>query len=176
MSLENIILIGFMGSGKSSVGRRVAKKCGRHFADTDEAVVKNAGMAIADIFKTHGEPHFRELEHAALDSLCRHQEPLVIATGGGIVTRPENIPLLRRHGFVVWLSADEKTIWERVSQNWKRPLLHTPNPRETVSALLAGRRPLYEAAAQWTVETSGRSREAIADEIIAAADRYFSAA
>lgn len=172
MPRENIVLIGFMGSGKSSVGRMIAARLDYRFIDTDQLVVQKNGAEISEIFQKQGEPYFRDQEHLALESL-RDTERCVIATGGGIVTRPENIALLRELGFVIWLTADEEVIFERVSRNTKRPLLHTANPRETISLLLAQRNPLYAEAAQFTFDTSHYPHAGITETIIAEAERHF---
>ncbi|SRR5581483_2202101 len=172
---ENIALIGFMGSGKSSIGRMLARKLGWDFADTDHLIVQRDGREISEIFATNGEAFFREQEHAAIESL-RDSGRHIIATGGGIVTQPENVTLLREMSFVVWLTATEEVIFERVSRNTNRPLLQTPNPRETIAALHALRLPLYESAAHFAIDTSTRSHAEIADEIIAAAQRHYGVA
>jgi shikimate kinase len=172
-SLGNIILIGFMGSGKSSIGRLLARLLGGRFVDTDQLIIKSAGCEIAEIFARDGEEHFRELETAALESL-RGKIGLVIATGGGIVLRPENLKVLRELGFVVWLTASEDVIFARVSRNRKRPLLHTPNPRQTVSDLLTARKPLYEAAAQFTLDSSNLEHQTVAKRIQQETTRFFS--
>jgi shikimate kinase len=169
---QNIVLIGFMGSGKSSVGRLVAGRLGFHFVDTDALIVQRAGREIAEIFASEGEERFREIETAALESL-RPRERCVIATGGGVVLRERNRELLRALGFVVLISASEEVIFERVSRNAKRPLLQTANPRETVAALLAARQPAYETAAQWTLDNSTLSHAAAAEAVIAEARRVF---
>jgi shikimate kinase len=170
---HNIVFIGFMGSGKTSIGRRVAQRLGFQFVDTDAVIVERAGMQVAEIFERHGEPWFRDEESATLRSLGILQRA-VISTGGGIVGREENHALLRALGFVVWLTASEEVIFERVSRNKKRPLLQTENPRQTVHDLLEKRRPLYEAVAQFTLDTSGFSHEQAADAVIAEARRAFS--
>jgi len=168
----NLVLIGFMGSGKSSVGRLLTTKLGFQLVDTDAMVVEDAGMQITDIFAWQGEEGFRQYESKALASLIElGSHGLVVATGGGIITRESNLPLLRKLGFVVSLTASEDVIFERVSRNRARPLLHTPNPRATVSQLLARRSPLYAAAADFTVDTSTKSHAQVADEIIAEARR-----
>ena len=174
MSCENIVLIGFMGSGKSSVGRLIASSLGYRFVDTDHLVIQATGAEISEIFKNHGESYFRDQERIALQSL-QQSDRLVIATGGGIVTREENIALLRKLGFVVWLTASEEVIFDRVSRNTKRPLLQTANPRETISHLLAQRKPQYEAAAQFVFDTSEFPHAGIAESIIAAAASHFTA-
>src|SRR5450432_1892516 len=172
MAGENIVLIGFMGSGKSSIGRLIASRLDYRFVDTDHIVVQNSGMDIPEIFRIHGEEYFRGQERLGLASL-KNKTRLAIATGGGIVTRGENLPLLRDLGFVVWLTATEEMIFKRVSRNQKRPLLQTPNPRETIAKLLAERRPMYEAAAQLTIDTSGKTHAKIADELISEAESFF---
>ncbi len=169
---QNIVLIGFMGSGKSSIGRLIARQFGFQFVDTDAVIAERAGVEIAGIFEREGEEHFRALETAALESLLLLQR-CVIATGGGVVLRERNRELLRELGFVVLLTASEEVIFERVSRNTKRPLLQTADPRETVAKLLVERQPCYEAAAQWTLDTSRLSHGQAAAAVIAEARRAF---
>jgi shikimate kinase len=168
----NLVLIGFMGSGKTSIGRLVAQRLGFQFVDTDAVIVERAGMQVAEIFERHGEAWFRAEETAVLRSLSILNRA-VISTGGGIVTRPENHALLRELGLVVWLTASEEVIFERVSRNQRRPLLQTADPRATVHELLAKRRPLYEAVAHFTLETTTQPHETAADALIAEARRVF---
>ncbi len=165
----NIVLIGFMGTGKSSVGRRVAARRGHRFVDVDRMVVDKEGAQITEIFEARGEGYFREVESAMLRSLAG-AEGLVIATGGGIVTRPENVEVARGLGFIVWLTASEAVIAERVARTDKRPLLRTENPRETISRMLAERRPLYEAAADFTIDTSEMPHSEVCARIVEAAE------
>lgn len=169
---ENIVLTGFMGSGKSAVGRLVAKRLRFQFVDTDRLIVERAGMPIAEIFAQHGEEHFRDLETAVIESL-EHVRRGVIATGGGVVVRERNHAILARLGFVVWLTASEDAIFDRVSRNDKRPLLQTEDPCATIRDLLAARRPLYESAAQFTLDTTSFSHDQAADAVIAVASRAF---
>ena len=170
----NLVLIGFMGSGKSSIGRILATKLGFHLVDTDALIVQEAGMPITEIFAWQGEEGFRDFEAKALAGLVdRSTHGLVIATGGGIVTREENLPLLHRLGFVVELTASEEVIFERVSRNKARPLLHTPNPRETVSKLLAHRAPMYAAAADFSIDSTVKTHTQVADELIEEARRRY---
>ncbi len=168
----NLVLVGFMGSGKSSVGRLLATRLGFRFVDTDALVTHSAGMPITDIFARRGEEAFREMETAALASLLG-KKGLVVATGGGIVTREANLPMLHELGYTVGLLADEKTIFERVSRNNRRPLLQTADPRRTIAELLAARAPLYTAAAQQLVETSEKTHAEVAAEILEEALRRF---
>ena len=169
---ENIVLIGFMGSGKSSIGRIVARKLRFRFLDTDQFVEERARMSIPEIFTRHGEAYFRERETAVLESLLgvkRH----VFATGGGIVTQPVNIPILRRLGMVVLLKADPGEIYRRVSRNTQRPLLQVENPRERLLEMMAGRQPLYEQAAQFQVDSTTLRHEQVATLVIDEARRVF---
>lgn len=169
---ENLVLIGFMGSGKSAIGRVVAQRLRFRFIDTDALIVKQAGQPISAIFAERGEEHFRDLETEVLQSL-RNLRHTVIATGGGVVVMPRNHAILRELGFVVWLTAREDVIFERVSRNSKRPLLQTDDPRATIAEMLAVRRPLYEAAAAWSLDTTTRSHGESAEAVIAAARRAF---
>ena len=169
---ENIVLTGFMGSGKSAVGRLVAKRLRFRFVDTDQLIVDRAGMPISDIFAQQGEEHFRDLETAVLESLGNARQ-CVISTGGGAVVKERNHAILKSLGFVVWLTASEEVIFERVSRNDKRPLLQTENPRATISQLLAVRRPLYEGAADFSLDTTTFSHDAAAAAVMAAARRTF---
>jgi shikimate kinase len=172
-SRENLILVGFMGTGKSSIGRQVARRLGFQFLDTDQLIVEREGRAIAQIFERLGEAAFRSLETQVLESI-EHLNRCVVATGGGIVLRPENREILRRLGFVVGLTATPEVVFERVSRNDKRPLLHTPDPRGTVERLLTERSEAYRDAAQFTLDTSRISQAEAADCIIAEARRAFS--
>jgi len=170
---NNIVFIGFMGSGKTSVGRLVAQRLGFQFVDTDAVVVERAGMQISEIFARHGEPWFRDHETSALGSLSILNRS-VISTGGGIVLRPKNRELLQELGFVVWLTASEDIIFERVSRNKKRPLLQTADPRRTVHELLEQRHDLYQGTAQFKVDSTELTHEAAAESVIAEARKAFS--
>jgi shikimate kinase len=170
---NNIVLIGFMGSGKTSIGRLIAQRLGFQFIDTDKVVVERTGLEITEIFAQQGEARFREHETAALSSLGMYNRA-VISTGGGIVLRPKNRELLRELGFVVWLTASEDVIFERVSRNKKRPLLHTDDPRATVHELLEQRREHYAEAAQFVLDSSHLAHDAAADAVITEARKAFS--
>jgi len=161
---EAVVLIGFMGSGKSSVGRHLAKRCGLPRYDTDEIVSARAGLPITEIFAQRGEDAFRVLESEALAQIP--VEAAIVVTGGGIVLRTENVRRLHQIGLVVHLTADEATLFERVSRRATRPLLETENPRSTLSELLRVRDPLYRAAADFTVDTSRLRHEEVAEAIL----------
>ncbi|MDA7922111.1 shikimate kinase [Verrucomicrobiales bacterium] len=139
---RNLILIGFMGTGKTSVGMRVAKSLGFTFVDTDQLIVEKAGKPIPKIFEEDGEPVFRKIETDVLrESLT--QENQVISTGGGIVTNEENRKMLKEAGYTIWLQAGPDTIYDRVSRNKNRPLLQTEDPKATILQMLADRNQSY---------------------------------
>jgi shikimate kinase len=161
---SNTVLVGFMGTGKSVVGRRLAERLGRLFVDTDERIVAGAGRSIPEIFQSEGEQGFRERETAALRSLS-DVTGAVVATGGGIVSRDENIALLRAIGPLVCLAARPEVILERTRPWHDRPLLAgAADPLGTVARLLADRAPRY-ALADLTIDTSEREIEEVVDEI-----------
>ncbi len=168
---RNLVLIGFMGSGKSSVGRELARRWGYRFIDTDAMIRHKYDLSIPDIFAKIGEPSFREAEYQALVRL-QGIGSTVIATGGGIVTQPRNLPLLRTLGPVVWLSADQTTIIDRVGKSTHRPMLDQANPEESVTRLLAERAPLYRQAADLLIETSGLTHREVADRIVLGLDKF----
>lgn len=161
---DAIVLIGFMGSGKSSVGRALATRTGLPRYDTDEMIAARYGLAISEIFTQHGEEAFRAAETEALTQLP--ERAAIIVTGGGVVLRAENVALLRRLGRIVHLLADEATLFERVSRSTTRPLLRTENPRSTVAEMLRRRAPLYEEAANFTIDTSDLPQAEVADLIL----------
>jgi shikimate kinase len=123
------------------------------------------GKSIPEIFAQSGESVFRADEHSALLYL-QHSKRIILATGGGIVTRKENFILLKNLGYVVWLTADEETIWKRVQRNANRPLLQTENPKETITRLLAERAPLYKAVADFIVDSSGLTHHEVLHRIL----------
>ena len=154
-----------MGCGKSSVGRRLAQLTGHRFVDTDDLIVEKSGMSIPALFAEQGEVGFREIESQVLTDLigiCG----VVLATGGGIVTRPQNLPVLRDVGIVAWLDSAPDLLFERVSRNQRRPLLQTEDPRATFDRLLASRLGLYESASEFRVDSSGRTHEEAARDIL----------
>ena len=169
----NVVLIGFMGCGKTTLGARLAHMLGFQFVDMDERIVKTAGCSIPQLFERHGEPGFRRIESAVLDEL-QTSEHMVISTGGGIVTVPENTPKLRALGYVIWINLPESAIWNRVSRNRSRPLLRTENPRETVHTLLTSRLPLYAAAADLEADTKDLTPDEAAYGIAESVRLHFS--
>ncbi|MGP0585896.1 shikimate kinase [Paenibacillus timonensis] len=161
--LKNIVLIGMMGTGKSTVGLLLAAETGLALVDLDQRIVEKAGRTIPDIFAAEGEAYFRELESAILRSTLQ-ERGIVLATGGGAVLREENRLVMREGGLVVALQATAEEILARVGEAPGRPLL-AGGAKERVIALLEERKDAY-AFAHLTVDTSGKSAEQVSDEIL----------
>jgi shikimate kinase len=161
---KNIVLIGFMGSGKTSVGREIARRLGWEFVDTDELVETTAGRTIPDIFAKEGEPTFRRIESKVVQEVAS-REHAIIATGGGVVLRPENVAALRANGVLVLLDASPETLFERIRGETHRPLLQVADPVGRIRELLAQRQPFY-AQADVVVDTTGRTVSDVADEVL----------
>jgi shikimate kinase len=162
--LKNIFLIGFMGAGKTTVGRVLAKRLGLDFIDLDEVVKKELAMTIPDIFSSFGEDFFRNEESKALQSVA-HANNQVIATGGGIVLREENWEIMKSSGITIYLKAPAEILWSRVKDNTSRPLLYGENPFERLQELLSKRVSLYEKA-DLIVNTENITPARVAEEII----------
>ena len=162
---ESIVLIGMMGAGKSSVGRSLHRRTGMAFVETDEIVASNLGMSIPQIFFTQGEKKFRKTETEALQTICGAKRA-VIATGGGIVLRKENVEILKRLGLIVWLDGDEEALFARAARTTDRPLLQTKNPREAFSQIFHARKPLYAQIADIRLDTSQLTAEEVAMAIL----------
>lgn len=161
---ESIVLIGFMGSGKSSAGELLEQLTGLPRRDTDELVASTSGMPITDIFDKYGEEEFRRRETQIVGALPN--DCGIIVTGGGVVLRDENVATLRRLGTVVSLTADEETLFQRVAPRDTRPLLRSDDPRRTMSELLRARAPLYTAAADFEIDTAALTRDEVAQAIL----------
>jgi shikimate kinase len=163
MGVRAIVLMGFMGTGKSEVGRRLAQRLGRAFVDTDQLVEERAGKRVASIFAEDGEPIFRRLEREAVADAAK-RGGAVIAVGGGAVMDPENVRCLQEAGVLVYLTARPEVVLRRIGDVSSRPLLAN-DPTATVGQLLAERGPVYAAAADVTVDTSERTAEEAVQEI-----------
>ncbi len=162
---HNIFLIGPMGSGKSAVGRQVARLLHLPFADSDAEIERRTGVDIPLIFETEGEARFREREREVIDELTR-RHPLVLSTGGGAILAPESRERLRARGFVVYLETSVAQQAERVRAAQHRPLLAGADPAQRLAELLQQRDPLYRATADLVVRTDGRRVGAVAEEIV----------
>lgn len=167
MVSNNIVLIGFMGSGKSAVGRRLARKLHKKFVDTDLEIEKQAGMPIPKIFACYGEVYFRDLESRVIDQVVQ-QDNQVIATGGGAVMRPDNARALQAAGTVVWLRVGAETAYRRVGRKGDRPLLAGEDPQERIGDLLAQRESLYRELADVVVDTDCLDAGGVVKAILAA--------
>jgi len=162
--LANIALIGFMGTGKTSVGRLVAEQLRFEYLDTDEVIQAETGRTITEIFTTDGEPAFRALEEKVVKELAVRKQT-VIATGGGLPVNPENLTSLKAHSLVVCLWSSPEKIWERVRHQSHRPLLHDKNPQAKIRELLAAREPFYKQA-DVLLNTDLRSLREVAQQVV----------
>lgn len=163
---DNIILIGFMGAGKSTVGKQLAKRLGFRFMDTDEAIEKKAGKRISEIFAEEGEKSFRKKEGELLSELLAKTEKTVISTGGGLPMEEKNGRYLRELGFVVYLDVTKETVLERLKKDTRRPLLQGEDKEKRVEELLSFRQPIYEYTAHITIDTNQRNFDEIIDDIV----------
>ncbi len=163
---DNIVLIGFMGSGKTTFGKACAKKLGMEFLDADEYIVNKAGKSIPQIFAEDGEEAFRQLETEVLMNWRDHLSNTVLATGGGMPLRKENARLLKEIGRVEYLTATTKEIYDRVKGDTNRPLLQCDNPYEKICELMKQRKCLYENAADVVIDTNSNDLDAIVEDMM----------
>ncbi|MGE5630385.1 MAG: shikimate kinase [Caulobacteraceae bacterium] len=140
--MSNVVLIGFMGTGKSTIGRLVAEKLNRTFLDSDKMIEKETGTTINNIFSSYGESYFREIESKVIHRISQ-QDNCVIATGGGVVLSPDNMKHLRENGIIICLKAKPEIIYERTKNAGSRPLLNVENPASAIEKKLNERKDLY---------------------------------
>lgn len=169
---RSIVLVGLMGAGKSTVGRRLASRLGLLFKDADNEIETAAHLTIADIFELYGEPKFRELEERVIARLLR-EGPLVLATGGGAFMRPDTRARVAESGISVWLKAELGVLMRRVRKRGHRPLLQNPDPEGTMRDLMEIRHPIY-ALADLTVESPDVPHERVVRDVMEALDRTMS--
>ena len=162
--MRNIILCGFMGCGKSTVGRQLAELTGRQFMDMDELIANRSGMSVSDIFEKFGEEEFRRLEREVCAELSKKQG-LVIAAGGGALTFPENVKALSETGDIVLLDVPLEVILKRLQHDTTRPLLARPDREEAARKLYNSRQPLYRAACGYSVD-GGKNAGDVARSIL----------
>lgn len=162
-----IVLVGLMGAGKSSVGRRLAQALDVRFVDSDTEIEDAAGLTIPEFFEKYSEDEFRAGERRVIARLMS-EGPCVLATGGGAYQSKESRDLIRQAGVTVWINADVATLWDRVRQKDTRPLLRTPDPRGTLEALAKARYPIYALADIEVMSGAGQPHEAVVDAIIQA--------
>lgn len=165
-----IVLIGLMGAGKSTVGRKLARAMEWEFEDSDAAIEEAAGCSISDMFQIHGEPMFRDLEHRVITRLVS-EKPIVLATGGGAWMQAKVREVIQAKAVTVWLNAELEVLLERVSRKSHRPILEQGNKREILKRLMEERYPIYRLA-DITVDSNEGSQEAVVKRIIAALDAY----
>ena len=159
-----IVLVGLMGAGKSSIGRRLARRLGVNFSDADVEIVKAAGCSIEDIFRLYGEAAFRDGERRVIARLL-DDDPHVLATGGGAFMSPETRERISQRGIAVWLRADLDVLVERTGRRRDRPLLNTGDPRKILKGLMDQRYPIY-ALADITVESRNVHQEVTVDRVL----------
>lgn len=162
---QHIFLIGFMGCGKSTCAACLSRMTGAEQMEMDREIVRRQGMEIAEIFRTHGEVFFRNLETDLIKEIG-NMEPMVVSCGGGAVLREENVALMKAAGQIVLLTAEPETIFDRVKESTDRPVLNGNMNLSYIKELMEARRPRYEAAADRTVATDGRTAEEICREIL----------
>ena len=161
--MKNIYLVGFMGTGKSTVGKALAKVLNKEFKDLDELIEERENRKIVEIFEKFGEQYFREVETAVVRDISE-KEDLVIATGGGVVVNEENFSLLKKSGTLITLVASPETIYERIKDSIERPLLNVENPLDTIKRMLF-ERAYYYIKSDFIVDTTDREIEDIISEI-----------
>ena len=164
---RTLVLVGLMGAGKTSVGKRLAGLLGVHFTDSDAEIVAAAGMTIPEIFATLGEPAFRDGERKVIARLLA-ERPRVLATGGGAFIEPRTRSEIKAHATSIWIRADLDLLWDRVRDRPGRPLLQAQNPRRVLAELLERRSPVYAEADVVVDSRRGASHETMARSIIAA--------
>jgi len=162
--IVNIALVGFMGTGKTSVARLVAEQLHFEYLDTDDLIQAATGKTITDIFKHDGEKTFRAMEEKVVEDLG-HRKKTVISAGGGLPINPQNLANLKKHALVVCLWASPEKIWERVKNQSHRPLLHDENPQQKIRELLAAREPFYKKA-DVLLNTELRSLREVAQQVV----------
>jgi shikimate kinase len=162
--MKNIVLIGFMGSGKTVVGKMISGKLDRKFIDIDKLIEEEQGQTIQEMFSGFGEGYFRKLEKEMAAGVVK-EEDQVIATGGGVVLDPENMANLRKNGIIIWLDVSPEAARKRTGSDGSRPLLKVSYPEKTIEELLSFRKPLYSHA-DFKVETSNLSIEEVTSKIL----------
>jgi len=163
--MNNIYLVGFMGTGKTQVGKKLAKQLERKFLDLDELIKMSENRSISEIFQKLGEPYFRSLEKKMLSEVSKQKE-CVVSCGGGIVIDPQNIKLMKQTGMMICLSATPEVILKRTKGFSHRPLLNGEDPKEKIRSLLAEREKFYDQADK-IIDTSEISVEETSDQILA---------
>ena len=161
----NIVLCGFMGCGKSTIGKLVAKKTHREFIDLDSFIEEKQGLSIREIFETYGEDYFRNCETDAISELVNKND-VVLALGGGAVLKNKNVELLKSSGKIIFLDVTANTVFSRLKNDTSRPLLNTDDKLAEITKRLNDRLPIYTMVADKIIDANSKTKEAIATEII----------
>jgi shikimate kinase len=162
---QNIIFVGPMGAGKTTIGKQLARALGRTFYDSDRVIEERTGANIPLIFEMEGEEGFRRREKAIIAELTNKQD-IVLATGGGVILDPENRDQITRQGFVIYLSAPLEQLFNRTAKDKNRPLLQTPDPRKKLEEILSVRDPLYREVADVVIETDGSPARGVVKKLL----------
>lgn len=164
--MKKLVLIGYMGAGKSTIGRKLSQKLQLSFLDTDYYIEEKQGRRISDIFEENGEEYFRSLETEALKELLEQPGDRILSTGGGLPLREENRKLLKQMGCTVYLQVSKETILERLKDDTTRPLLQVADREARIEEMLRARHPVYAETADFTVIVDGRDVDSIVQEIL----------
>lgn len=162
--MKNIYLVGFMATGKTSIGRELSRRLKRDFLDLDDLIVEKEKMPITEIFRQKGEPYFRQIEKESVKEVCS-RDNLIVGCGGGAVVDRENLSNLKKSGIVICLKADTDTILKRTKDNIQRPLFNIGDPRERIEELLKKREPFYSQS-DHAIDTTNLSISQAVDKII----------
>lgn len=164
--MKHVILTGFMGCGKSSLGVKLSYKLRMALVDTDKEIEREQGKSISGIFEHEGEEHFRQLETAYIEGLKERKSPYVISVGGGTPMRQENREILKELGIVVYLRVKSQTVYERLKEDTTRPLLQGDNPQEKIEHLMKIREPFYEEGADLILNADELETEEVLKRIV----------
>jgi shikimate kinase len=169
----NIVLIGYRGAGKTTVGHRLVARLKMKFVDTDDLIEERQGAPISQIVKSQGWDHFRKLEKAIIEEISK-EDHLIIASGGGAVLDTDNVMAFRRNGFIIWLRADQQTLLKRMHQDpgthTRRPTLTGKGTLKEIEEMISVREPFYERASEIQIDTSILDVEAVVERILAIFD------
>lgn len=164
--MKNLILVGYMGSGKTAVSRILKERLNMELLDSDSLIEERVSMKISDIFNKQGENEFRRMETCLLEDLQDKSEAFILSTGGGMPLIEENRCLMKMLGTVIYLRAKPETIYARIKNDNTRPLLQTPDKMKKIEEMLERRKSFYEAVARHVIDTDGKDLEQVADEIL----------
>jgi len=169
----NIVLIGYRGSGKSTVGRRLAARLKLKFVDIDDLIEERQGVPISDIVKSHGWGHFRKLERNTIEEIARGDD-LIIAPGGGAVLDTDNVTALRKNGLIIWLKAEKQSLLKRMNQDpgtgTRRPTLTGKGTSDELKEVMSLREPIYEQVSEIQIDTSLLDVETVVEHVSAIVD------